>query len=296
MGAGSVMTCRMISRTSRSRQRSSSPTPPATASRSRPARISSDAATSAGTGRALPRPARRRGLPRAPSSGGAARRCDGRTRTARCSRRGAGRWPGMSSPRAAPGAAGPRQPFRTPSMSARWPDSDQKRLPFPVGRWCHCSSERASCSVRASSQGQAAAGCSFRSQARRIPEEDPATAANHRGRSVRHFDHGGRDQGEAARARLRCRAIPVTGQQGAASGARRSQGAAHHRQVQPAAELGADLAGGADQFEAEPLVERDRAGIGGLDAAIMTCAPDSGAPSMSVRSSSAPRPLPGGPR
>lgn len=36
---------------------------------------------------------------------------------------------------------------------------------------------------------------------------------------------------------------------------------AHHRQIEPAAELGADFAGGADQFEAEALVERDRGGV-----------------------------------
>ena len=46
----------------------------------------------------------------------------------------------------------------------------------------------------------------------------------------------------------------------------RLQRQAHHCQVEPAAELGADFAGGADQFEAEALVEHDRRGVSGFNA------------------------------
>jgi hypothetical protein len=49
----------------------------------------------------------------------------------------------------------------------------------------------------------------------------------------------------------------ITGAGGCLCLARWLQGQAHHGEVEPAAELGADLAGGADELEAEPPMERD---------------------------------------
>ena len=79
----------------------------------------------------------------------------------------------------------------------------------------------------------------------------------------RHSDNSKKRRGEPTRHPLRAETghTLVNGEGGQAL-----QRQAHHRQVEPAAELGADFAGSADHFEAEALVEHDRRGVGGVDA------------------------------